>query len=258
MILSRGPVALFLSAAVIFTAGACSPLGDDDGVEGASMNPPTATLDRQIVMSTFTPTEVISDDLKTATSEAKDAADFATATYRAGLPTPTTDTSVNPEDLLWPPRTRLETPSELVEAYVSTYSWQFSDVDQTYAAIEAPITPLNQGDPVQIRNGDQLALRYYGDEFRAPPEQLEVSVYDFESNSAVPIGPQGQQGEGLAFAIKTDPLQTLRVDPADPTFVLDGFPPGHYIIWAQGRWGMHPVLNRQIFVTWVYDIEIVE
>ena len=238
--------------------GACSPFGDDDD-DSDDNGPGIATPTREVVVSTFTPTEVVRPDGLTATSVAEETAAAETATARANLPTPTTPPSeVDPEELLWPPRTRLETPGLLSDSYLGTYSWQFTDTDQTYANIEAPIIPLSQGDPVEVANGDTVTIRYYGDEFRAPPQQIEVAIYDFESNSAIPVGPQGQQGEGLAFAIKTGPLQNLRVDPSEPTFTLTGFAPGHYVIWTQGRWGQHPLLDRQIFVTWVFDIEITE
>ena len=258
MNLRRLLVALCVAAILAAPLGACGPFGDDDGANGdpdAFTIPPTAT--REVVMSTFTPTAVVSDADKTATVQAGQSAGAGTATARAGLPTPTPAIDIDEEDILYPPRTRLETPGQLVDSYLGTYSWQFSDQTQTYGSIEAPIIVLEQGDPVELSNGDDLALSYYGNEYRRPPQQLEVAVYDFASNSAVPTSGQAQADEP-AFAIRTDPVQNLRVDPLDPTFTLQGFAPGHYIIWAQGRWGQHPVLDRPIFVTWVFDIEIVE
>lgn len=251
--------ALVLALILAASLGACGPFGDDDD-DGNDDNPgpsqPTAT--REVIMATFTPTEVIPPAGQTATEAAQQTALAATQTARANLPTPTPATEINEEDILYPPRARLQTPGEIVEGYLSTYSWQFSDQAQTYSAIEAPIVVLEQGDPVALKNGDALAILYYGDEYRRPPEQLEVAIYEFEPNSAIPISETGEQADEPAFAIRVDPVQNLRVDPVDPSFTIQGFPPGHYIIWAQGRWGPHPVLERQIFVTWVFDIEITE
>lgn len=255
------PALLIFTIVLTALVAACSPLGGDDdddptNTENAAPRDPTAT--REIVMSTFTATEVVEPEGQTATAEAQGTAAAATQAARDSLPTPTpANPEVSEEELLWPPRTRLETPDELVEGYLGTYSWQFRDVDETFAEIEAPILLLDQGDPVQLTNGEQLSIRYYGDEYRTPPRQLEVAIYDYESNSATPINPQtGEPAEGEAFAINSEPVQTLRVDPAQPSFTLQGFTPGHYVIWAQGRWGQHPVLDREIFVTWVFDIEI--
>ena len=254
------PALLISTLALVALIGACSPLGDDDdddaNTENAASGQSTAT--REVVMATFTPTEVVEPEDQTATAEAEGIAADATRTARAGLPTPTpANPEVDPEELLWPPRARLETPGALVESYLGTYSWQFRDADETFAEIDAPILALNQGDPAQVANGDNLAIRYYGDEYRTPPRQIEVAVYDYESNSATPINPQtGEPAEGDAFAINAEPIQTLRVDPADPSFALQGFEPGRYVIWAQGRWGQHPVLERELFVTWVFDVEI--
>lgn len=251
--------ALILAAILVTAFGACSPLGDDDDSEGDN-NPnassPTAT--REVVMSTFTPTEVVPPEGQTATVVAGQTAVAATREARSLLPTPTPAVEIAEEDILYPPRTRLQTPDQLTESYLSTYSWQFSDDAQTYSAIEAPITVLEQGEPVETENGDQLSIVYYGQEYRSPPRQLEVAIYDFESNSAIPQTEGGETADEPAFAIRTDPVQNLRVDPVDPTFTLEGFAPGHYVIWAQGRWGQHPVIDRPLFVTWVYDIEIVE
>ncbi len=246
--------ALIFAAILILAIGACGPLGgDDDDDDNPAPSQPTAT--REVVISTFTATEVVAPADKTATQEAQQADLDASATARANLPTPTSAATIT--DVLYPPQTRLQTPNQLTESYLSTYSWQFNDEVKTYSAIEAPITVLEQGPPVEVNNGDQLAIIYYGSEYRTPPLQLEVAIYDFETNSAIPVSQTGQSDQ-LAFAIKTEPLQNLRVDQANPTFVIDGFPPGHYIIWAQGRWGQHPVIDRPLFVTWVFDIEIVE
>ncbi|MEZ4520874.1 MAG: hypothetical protein R3A46_04370 [Thermomicrobiales bacterium] len=253
MSLRRAALALLLFAMIAAAFGACTPFGDDD--DDDETDAAAATPTREVVMATFTATEVVPPDQQTATAEAQQTAAAATQAARASLPTPTAAATV--EDLLYPPRTRLETPGELVDSYLGTYSWQYSDDDQTYAAIEAPIVVLERHDPTELQNGDNLSIRYYGDEYRTPPAQLEVAIYDFESNSAVPSSSQAT-GDEPAFAIKTDPVQNLRVDPADPSFTLQGFPPGHYVIWAQGRWGQHPALDRQLFVTWVFDIEITE
>lgn len=251
--------ALLCAALIAATLAACGPLGDDDdddaGNDNAAGGAPTAT--REVVMATFTATEVVPPAGQTATAEAQATAAEATREARGSLPTPTPALTVEEETILYPPRTRLQTPNQLTEGYLSTYSWQFNDEAQTYSAIEAPITVLEQGDPVQVDNGDQLAIVYYGEEYRSPPQQLEVAVYDFETNSAIPTSGQAEADEP-AFAIRTDPVQTLRVDPNDPSFAIEGFTPGHYIIWVQGRWGQHPLLDRPIFVTWVYDIEIPE
>lgn len=255
------PALLISALAIVALLGACSPFSDDDDNPTATAPPeqsdPTAT--REVVMATFTPTEVVPPDQLTATAEAAGTSQAATREARDSLPTPTLAHDIDEEDILTPPQSRLETPSQLIDSYTGTFSWQFDDPDQTYADIQAPIVLLNQGDPAQVNNGDQIALRYYGEHYRTPPRQLEVAVYDYESNSATPLNPQtGEPAEVPAFAINADPVQTLRVDPADPTFTLEGFPPGHYVIWTQGRWGQHPALDRQLFVTWVFDIEIVE
>ncbi|CAN5612365.1 hypothetical protein BH23CHL2_BH23CHL2_20430 [soil metagenome] len=262
MIRRRLLPALLLSALLVAgLLGACSPLGDDDDDDANNDTPgtnqPTATT-REVVMSTFTPTEVVPPDQKTATAEAEQTAAVATQTARAGLPTPTPEPSADSRDALSPPLARIETPDTLVESYLGSYSWQFSDDAETYADIGAPTIPLNQGDPAQFENGAQISIRYYGDEYRTPPLELEVAVYDFEANSATPLSPQGQATDDPAFTIRTDPVQNLRVDPDDPAFTLQGFAPGHYVLWVQGRWGQHPALERQLFVTWVFDIEIVE
>lgn len=250
------PILLLLAAATLLGALACSPFGDDDPEPTTPRPTPT---EREVIVATFTPTEVIPPAEQTATAAAAQTAAAELQATRAALPTPTPAADIDPETLLWPPRARLETGSALIESYLGTYSWQFNDPDQTYANIDAPIIVLNQGDPAQVTNNEQLAIRLYGEEYRTPPQQLEVAIYDYEANSATPISPQtGEAADEPGFAIRTDPLQSLRVDPASPTFSLAGFPPGHYIIWAQGRWGQHPALARQLFVTWIFDVEVVE
>jgi len=253
------PLLLLLAAATLLGALACSPFGDDDDDAEANAARPTRTP-IPVVMATFTPTEVVEPADQTATAAAQQTAIAEQQATRAALPTPTpANPEVDPEQLLWPPRARLETGSALVESYLGTYSWQFNDPDQTYANIDAPIIVLNEGDPAPVTNDEQLAIRLYGEEYRTPPQQLEVAVYDYEANSATPVNPQtGAQSDEPGFAIRTEPLQTLRVDPANPTFSLAGFRPGRYIIWAQGRWGQHPALARQLFVTWIFDVVIPE
>ena len=258
MFLRRALPAFFTMFMLIALLGACSVSGgddDDEGEAGPGPNQPTST--RVVVMSTFTPTEVVPPAGKTATEEAQLQARIETETAAAGLPTPTPAVTELPEeDLLWPPRTRLEAAGKLTEGYLGSYSWQFSDDIQTFGAIDSQITALNQGDPVEIQNGDTLTIRYYGEEYRSPPLRLDVAIYDFESNSAIPVGPGGEQGEGLAFSVRTAPIQSMQIDPANPTITIGGFSPGHYVIRAQGHWGDHPVIARPLFVTWLYDIEI--
>jgi hypothetical protein len=255
----RRSLVIICCAALLVLLGACGPLGGDDdddtGPEASNTRQPTAT--RDVIVSTFTPTPLLDSADKTATQEAQQAVGAATATHRAGLPTPTPANEIDEADILYPPRARLELPDRLADGYLGSYSWQFADEAQTFGVIDAPIIVLEQGPPIEVANGDDLALIYYGATFRTPPEQLEVAIYDFESNSAVPASEQAQ-GDELAFVIRTDPIQNLRVDPAAPSFTLQGFIPGHYTIWAQGHCGQHPVLNRPIFVTWIFDIEIVE
>ena len=258
MFLRRALPAFFIMFLLIALLGACGLSGDDDDDEGDSgPGPGQPESTRVVVMSTFTPTEVVPPAGKTATEEAQELARIGTATAAAGLPTPTPAvTPLEEEELLWPPRTRLEAAGKLSDSYLGSYSWQFSDDIQTFGAIDSQITALNQGDPVEIQNGDTLTIRYYGDEYRSPPLRLDVAIYDFESNSAIPVGPSGEQGEGPAFSVRTEPLQSMQIDPANPTITIDGFPPGHYVIRAQGNWGQHPVIARPLFVTWLYDIEI--
>lgn len=241
------------AAVLLLLAGACSPFGDDDDDASAS---PTAT--RLIIVSTFTPTEVIPPEAQTATAAARETSAPATQTARANLPTPTpANATVSPEDLLTPPFARLETPDGLVDAYPSSYSWQFDDEAETFARIDAPIVQF-EGDPAPVVNGAEITMSYYGQSYRTPPFELEIEVYNFDENSAVPSSGQ-QVGDQLAFAIKTDPDQRMIADePANPSFILD-VPPGHYAIRIQGRWGPNPnpmFASFQLFVTWVFDVEV--
>jgi hypothetical protein len=245
---------LWAAAAVLLLAiGACSPFGGDDDDDDAA---PSAT--REIIMSTFTATEVVPPEDQTATAAARETSAPATQTARANLPTPTpANATVSPEDLLTPPFARLETPDGLVDAYLSSYAWQFDDEAETFARIDAPIVQF-EGDPAPVVNGAELSMSYYGESYRTPPFELEIEVYNFDENSAIPSSGQ-QVGSELAFAIKTEPDQrVIADDPATPSFILD-VPPGHYAIRIQGRWGQNPIsmfASFQLFVTWVFDVEV--
>jgi hypothetical protein len=244
-----------LAAVLLLAIGACSPFGGDGDDDDAPASP-TAT--REIIMMTFTPTEVVPPEQLTSTAIARETAVPATQTARANLPTPTpANPTVAPEELLTPPQARLETPEGLVDSQLSSYAWQFDDEAETFARIDAPIVQF-VGEPAPVASGDELTLQLYGEAYRTPPLELEIEVYNFDENSAIPSSGQ-QVGDELAFAIKTDPDQRVTAgNPATPSFVID-VPPGHYAIRAQGRWGPNPnpmFASFQLFVTWVFNVEV--
>ena len=242
-----------LACCFVVACVACNPLDSDDN----SPTPPAAQT-REVIVSTFTATEVVPPEEQTATAGARETSAAMTATEIAINPPATpTFAMATPEEILTPPLARLvRSDGQSIEATLSSYSWQFSDEIQTFFVAEAPITQFEH-DPVSVANGAQFTIELFGEEYRQPPLELLGALYDFESNSAFPVGPDGQPGSELGFAIRTAPAQNLDLEPANPAFAID-VPPGRYALWIQGRWGEHPDprLDEPIFVTWVFNLDI--
>jgi hypothetical protein len=245
---------LGLLIAILSVAAACGPFGDDDDDPPRQ---PTAT--REIIVATFTPTEVVPPDVQTATAEAQatGAAMTATELARNPPPTPTFANPTVPEgELLTPPLATITSPTGEIPSMHGSHGWVFSDALETVSAFQVPFIDLNEHEPVTVANGAELVISLSGTEYRTPPLTMDVGVYNFDENSGIPISQTGEVGSELWFVVKTDPDQQLDLDPGDPRFTID-VPPGHYAIRVQGHWPDHPsVTSTPIFVTWAFNVEV--
>jgi hypothetical protein len=151
--------------ALVPLVAACGPFGDNDG------NPPRQpTATREIVVATFTPTEVVPPDIQPATSEARETAAALTATEIAvnPPPTPTFANPTVPEDLLLtPPNATLASPAGEIAAVTGSYAWSYSDHPTSVVEIQAPMLDLLHA-PVTIANGSELTLSLFGRVSTAP------------------------------------------------------------------------------------------
>jgi hypothetical protein len=229
----------------------CNPLAGEDPT---ATRPPVPT--RAVVVATFTPTAVVppAEQTATAAAEATDAALTATEFALNPPPTPTlANATVPPEDLLMPPAATLTGPAGAIPATTGSFGWVFSDELGTVAAVEVPLVQFEH-EPATVAGGQVFRLALSGREFRSLPLSIEGGVYNFEENSGIPLNPQGGTSDEPAFALKTDPDQSLALNPGDAHFTLD-VPPGHYAIRLQGRWPPFPgVTSTPIFVTWVFNV----
>lgn len=245
---------VLLVLAMLVVSAACNPLAGDE--EATATSPPTPT--REVIVATFTPTEVILAEDQTATAEAQATGAAQTATERALNPQPTptfANPTVPPEDLLTPPMATLHAGDEEIPASLGSYGWVFGDTLGTVSAITAPIVQFEH-DPVDVENGQEITISFSGREFRSPLERMDGGIYNFEDNSAFPTNQQGEVGDELAFVVNADPDQLLELDPSDPQFTID-VPPGHYAIRIQGHWPAHPqVTSTPIFATWIFNVNV--
>lgn len=261
-------LAVLASLALLLIAACSVPFIDDDDEDASGATP----TEREVRIATFTPTSSeptpTPDIVETAAAEQTAFLETAEAQEEAAGPSPTPDPdapeptpTIELEDPISPPMTRMLLNGETLEPALSSYTWQFSDQALTLARILAPIVDMTDEQFI-VSRGTELGIEFYGAEYRRPPDSLEVRVFDFEENSATPISAitGASPDEELAFAIKTEPDQFVKLDPqGDRIFEID-VPPGHYAVQVRGDWGPHPrpELADQfpIYVTWVFNVVV--
>ncbi len=246
----------WLLAGVLLWAAlaACNPLADDNDATSTAPAEPT----REVIVATFTPTEVVPPESQTATAEAEETEAALTATEIAQNPAPTStfaNPTVPPEDLLSPPLATLQASDVSIPATIGSYGWVFGDTPPTVSAFSVPIVQFEH-ETVMAERGQQFTVAFSGPEFRSPPEALEGGIYNFADNSAYPTNQQGEVGDELAFVVNGEPDQALNLDPASLEFTLDVLP-GHYAVRIQGHWPDHPqVTSTPIYVTWIFNVTV--
>lgn len=285
---------LFAAASLSFCAAliavSCGPLGDDDD------EPAVGESDNsEVVQSTYTPTVPGSTPEAIQTLEAAQTAAVMTATEQALNPPPGTAIAGNPDDgtaspdgtsdgsgssstsqppiggtdddpttpdtpsdALQPPSAALVVGADQIEGALGPYSWQWDDAIKTF--FEVPASPLMEVSDVAltIQSGAEAEIAFAGDALQEPPDAINIEIYDFDENTAIPYDQSGTTlGEGLAFAPKVDPITTLQPDPANPATFTADFAPGHYVLYMRAEWPEPAELTKPggtIYVTYTFNL----
>lgn len=262
----------FQRAALMYSAGliavlaalaACGPLGDDGADPTRTPGGPAqGHSDSSPVMSTFTPTVPGSTPETVQTAAARSTVRAATATYEAANPQPTATlqqgmpTSDAPALTL--PKAVLSDGAGNIESTEGSYSWVYDDPNQTYARFEVPLMEFTE-----------VALTTAGPDFTLEIPDVDeaatginVSAFDFEANTAIPVDQTGQPGERLTFSPKEQAVAETTAAALGDSFTLE-LAPGHYIFMAEVSWPdyVHQPPNAAaqtfpIYITYIFNVII--
>ncbi|MEZ4571177.1 MAG: hypothetical protein R2849_12795 [Thermomicrobiales bacterium] len=84
---------------------------------------------------------------------------------------------------------------------------------------------------------------------------MTFELYRYAGNEA--SNAQGETIDDPAFAVQSAPTLTdIAEDPTAPEVPFQIATEGHFVIVARASWGSHPTLNREVFVTWVFDVVV--
>ena len=156
-------------------------------------------------------------------------------------------------ELLWPPSASLHADSTTVAGYLGSYQWQFEDPLKHFGAADVPVVELTE-DPVAITSGDELDLKFSGEEYRHSPNDVRFDLYPYEPNRASPNEIRGIPVGEPAFAIQTLPILTTTADDPEAPMISLVEDEGHYVLVVRADWGIEPISGREIYVTWVFDL----
>lgn len=226
-----------LTAALMVVAVAC---GSDDDNENEG------DISRTPVMMTFTPTTEADATNRVATQEAMEAARntavAATATWIAENPPPPTNTpdpNATPEDEgLRPPLAYLIADGQQLEGAFGNFS--FVDMNSmSNGTIEAPFYDV-MGREITVSGGTELTFELRP-AFMTPttmegePASMNVEIYTWEGNNAIPTGLDGSVGTHPFFVPGTPPLLTQPLHVDQPVFTMPAAP-NHYVVRVQVTW----------------------
>lgn len=247
-----------LTAAISLIAVACRG-GDDDAPPGTNRG------NVDVVMETFTPTVEGATPPGNATQDARQTEAAATATGRAENPPPPTatrDPNVTPEageeineDSLRPPRTWLSDGVDRLEGEFGAYGW-FDEGMETFAGIAAPFYDVGDIGLTVSPGGE---IEFILQEGIDDPTTMNVAIFTWEDNSAIPTGTDGSVEDRLWFVPAVAPVSTTIIDPANTTFTMPA-EPDRYVVQVQLEWPRNERLpddpQFRIFAVYAFNVYV--
>lgn len=246
--------------AVVAMLAACGPLGDDDEpTTGPAISAGGASSP---VMSTFTATIPGTTPEPLLTAAVRSTERAATATYQAVNPQPTATLPAgvptqNPDDVLTPPMALLSDGDGSIDSKVGSYSWVYDDAARSYARIDAPLMEFTEV-ALTTAGGSEMTMSI--PDVAEPVTGVELGVYDFADNTAIPTDQSGQPGDSLMFSPRVPAVMETTLTSLDESFALD-VPPGQYLIQARAAWPDFnyrtqdgQTLTFPLYITYVFNV----
>ena len=103
-----------------------------------------------------------------------------------------------------------------------------------------------------------VSIQVFGDEYTRPPTSAVMDIHrvDIERVEPTATPPLTPGITSYSITMQDDPFTSIAAaDPANPAFSLD-VPAGSYVLFVRASWGPHPITEREVFVTWVFDVQI--
>ena len=260
-----------LTVVMLLIAVSCGG-GDDDGDDDSGPN----RDDREVIMSTFTPT--IEGDIPEIqkTSEARQTASAEAATEVAENPPPPTNT---PDPDFTPPPGATPEPGE--EGLRPPHVWLSDGTDQmegvfgrfgfvdtatgTGAQVQAPFYDVG-GNGLTVAPGTELEFILEDDvvspsSMAVDPTELTVSIFTWEDNSAIPGDTEGNVEDHYFFVPNPEsgPVSTNPMTLENPVFTMPAEPDRYVVqvdvVWPTGDEQANPQQDP-IFTTYAFTVYV--
>jgi hypothetical protein len=227
-----------LTAAMLVIAVSCGG-GDNDSNSSGDGEERTYTI------QTFTPTVPGTTPDTLVTRDARQTAAANTATAVAENPPQPTATVTpggpDPEDAFRPPFTQLSDGANQMEGVAGSYALP-DEESQTYPVIQAPFYDVGENG-LTVPAAGQLEFSFT--EEVAPPSEVQVAIYDWAENNAIPQSTDGNVGSYPVFAKRVAPVIDETFPNANPSFAMPD-EPGRYVVMVEVRWPPDDRVNPQL------------
>ena len=249
------PALLVSVLTVVMLAITVSCGGGDDNSNSGDEN----DEERTYTIQTFTPTVPGSTPEALVTRDARQTAAAVSATEIARNPpeVPATMTPGGPLDEaggIRPPVVSLNADSGQMDGVFGSYGW-IDEESESYVLIQAPFYDVGDNG-LTVPAGGDMTFNIL-DEVD-PPSEVNVSIFTWDENSAIPTDTEGNVGAHPWFAPRVAPVSTESFTAADPTFTMPD-EPDRYVVQVEVRWPPDDRLDlvqQPIFASYAFTVYV--
>lgn len=246
-----GRPALLVTALTVVMLGIAVSCGSGDGDSSSNDDE-----ERTYTIQTFTPTVPGTTPDTLVTRDARQTAVAATTTAVAENP-PVAPATMTPGGHLdeaggiRPPVVALNAGEEQMEGVFGAFGW-LDEETQTSVVIQAPFYDVGDNG-LTVPAGSDMTFNIL-DEVD-PPAQVNVSVYSWEDNSAIPTDTSGNVGTNLWFVPRIAPLSTESFTEANPSFVMPTTP-DRYVVLVEVQWPPDDRVQHPLYANYAFTVYV--